>query len=88
MIGYTPRLHTVLERAATEAKHTNVGAIGVEHVFLAILDEVDSIPTQVLRKLKVLDEIRAELQRVLESEAYHTPSREIYRRLDEPPPSD
>jgi ATP-dependent Clp protease ATP-binding subunit ClpA len=78
-MDYTPRLHTVLGRAATEAKSSDVAAIGVEHVFLAILDEVNSIPTQIMRKLGVVDKIRAELQRVLESEAYHTPSHEIYR---------
>ena len=82
---FTPRLHTVLGRAATEAKYANVDAIGVEHVFLAILDEESSIPSQVMRHLGVATQVRAELQRVLASEAYQTPGHEIYRRPDDPP---
>jgi ATP-dependent Clp protease ATP-binding subunit ClpA len=72
-MGFTPRMHKVLGRAATEAKYAGVNVIGAEHVFLAILDEEDSIPTQVMSSLGVVDQVRAELRRVLESEGYRTP---------------
>ena len=48
-------MQKVLGRAATEANHAGAKAIGVEHVFLAILDEDESIPTQVLRRQHVRD---------------------------------
>jgi hypothetical protein len=44
-MGFTPRMQTVMGRAATEAEYAGVEVIGVEHVFLAILDEEWSIPT-------------------------------------------
>jgi len=72
-ITYSPRLHKVMGRAATEAKYAGVGAIGVEHVFLAILDEEDSIPTQVMSRLGLIDQVRTELLAVLGSEGYQTP---------------
>jgi ATP-dependent Clp protease ATP-binding subunit ClpA len=78
-MGFTPRMHTVMGRAATEAKYAGVNVIGVEHVFLAILDEEGSIPTQVMSRLGLMDHVRAELRSVLESEGYratgpHPPS--------------
>jgi len=79
MMHFTPRLHPVLGRAATEAKYAGVSSIGVEHVFLAILDEEDSIPSRVMRQLGVADAIRAGLLEILNSEAYRSPG--------EPPPS-
>ncbi len=72
-MGFTPRMHTVLGRAATEAKYAGIGVIGVEHVFLAILDEEGSIPTQVMSRLGLMDQVRAELRNVLESEGYRDP---------------
>jgi hypothetical protein len=73
MMSYTPRLHTVLGRAAVEAKRAGIGAIGLEHVFLAILDEEDSIPSLVMRKLGVIDPVRSALEDLLASETYRTP---------------
>jgi ATP-dependent Clp protease ATP-binding subunit ClpA len=76
---FTPRLHSVLGRAATEAKYAGRKAIGVEHVFLAMLDDEDSIPTQVMNRLGLVDQLRSELRSVLASEGYRTPG--------PPPPS-
>lgn len=70
---FTPRLHSILGRAATEAKYAGARAIGVEHVFLAVLDDEDSIPTQVMARLGLVDQIRSELRGVLASEDYRTP---------------
>ncbi len=72
-MGFTPRMHTVLGRAATEAKHAGVNVIGAEHVFLAILDEEDSIPTQVMSRLGLVDQVQAELRSVLKSAGYRPP---------------
>ncbi len=69
-MGFTPRMHTVLGRAATEAKYAGLDVIGTEHVFLAILEEEDSVPTQVLSRLGFVDQIRTDLRTVLESEGY------------------
>ncbi len=66
-----PRMNTVLERAATVATGAGVEVIGVVHVFLSILDEKDSIPTQVMDRLGLVDQLRAELWTILEIRTGH-----------------
>jgi ATP-dependent Clp protease ATP-binding subunit ClpA len=83
-VKLTPRAEKVLLRASHEAQ--SVGAknfIGVEHIFLAMLADEHAIPTQVLTKVGVVEDARRELETILRSEGYKTPSTEVWR----PPPS-
>jgi hypothetical protein len=76
-VKLTPRARRILEAAPVEAR--GVGAddfVGVEHIFLAILNEARSVPVQVLNRLGFTDQIRTALEELLQSEEYRTPSRE------------
>lgn len=67
----TPRASRILERASGVAQDAGVHHfIGVEHIFLAIMDDQGSIPTQVLERLGVANSVRRELLKILGSEAY------------------
>jgi ATP-dependent Clp protease ATP-binding subunit ClpA len=81
VLRLTPRMQKVLDRAATQAKHAGLEVVGVEHVFLAILDDDESVPTQVLSSLGVRDRVRVELQRVLDSPEYRRTAK-LHRRAD------
>ena len=63
-------MDAVLERAAAEAMASGVEAIGVEDVFLAILDDEEAIPTQVLQRLGLEERIQGEVRSVLLSDTY------------------
>jgi ATP-dependent Clp protease ATP-binding subunit ClpC len=67
----------VIEYAMEEARHLKHGYIGTEHLLLALLDEHDSPPAQVLNALGVRWEaLREETVRVLQSRRSDaTPSR-------------
>ena len=75
-VKLTPRAARILQHvAAAEARR--VGAttfIGVEHIFLAILNEGESVPAQVVDRLGYRDAIVTELERVLGSDEYRAPS--------------
>ncbi|MFD9981555.1 Clp protease N-terminal domain-containing protein [Streptomyces massasporeus] len=48
---FTPRLHTVLEAAEALARSLGHEHVGTEHVFLAIVQDVEAVPTQVLSEI-------------------------------------
>lgn len=52
--------------------------MGTEHVLLGLLAEPDGIAGQVLWRLGVAEDAKAEVERVLRSEDYHRPSRTLY----------
>jgi len=83
-VKLTPRARRILEAAPDEARR--VGAetfVGVEHLFLAILNEGGSVPAQLLNKLGFTEQIRTALEALLQSEGYRKSSREIRRPDDE-----
>lgn len=51
--GYTPRAETILEESITQAKRFRAGAVGTEHILLAILKEGDNIAARVLNTLGI-----------------------------------
>ncbi len=67
----------VLRLAAVEAESMGANLVGVEDIFLAILEEDESVPAQVLKRQHVRDEIRAELRRSIGAPEYRgtAPSR-------------
>jgi Clp amino terminal domain, pathogenicity island component len=66
----TPRLRTILARAADIARECGVGVIGAEHVFLATLEDERSVPTQVLSLDADVAGVRGRLVALLESPGY------------------
>ena len=48
----TPRAARILASAGEQCTRTDHRFIGVEHIFLAVLGEGESVPAQVLRKLR------------------------------------
>jgi ATP-dependent Clp protease ATP-binding subunit ClpA len=67
----TPRATRILENAAWEAQRVGArGFIGAEHIFLAILDDPDAVPSKILERLDVRQQILQALVSFLESDAY------------------
>jgi ATP-dependent Clp protease ATP-binding subunit ClpA len=62
----TPRLKRILADSAQHAAARDHDFVGVEHVFLAMLAEGDSVPIQLLGRHLDLDAFRAELSSVLD----------------------
>jgi hypothetical protein len=72
----TPRMHRLLDRAADLGYETlGVRTVGAEHMLRAIIDDADAIPTQILVRLGVLEQVKTELDRIMASEGYRRPSR-------------
>jgi hypothetical protein len=70
-MALTPRAVATLRQAATVAKEAGASDyIGVEHIFLAIVKDEGSIPTQVLHKLGVAEQVIQEVDSILGSERY------------------
>jgi ATP-dependent Clp protease ATP-binding subunit ClpA len=51
--------------------------VGTEHLFLAIIGDPAAVPTQVLAKIADIEQVRADLLALMESDEYRTPSREV-----------
>ena len=51
--GYTPRAEAILSESETQAKRFRAGAVGTEHILLAILKEGDNIAARVLNTLGI-----------------------------------
>jgi ATP-dependent Clp protease ATP-binding subunit ClpA len=73
----THRLERVLDAASRLAAASGVEAIGVEHVFLASLQDKRSIPSQVADDLGIRDALISRIEAVLLSEMYRTPTTTI-----------
>jgi ATP-dependent Clp protease ATP-binding subunit ClpA len=83
----TPRCRNVIagaERLATALGHSY---IGVEHLFLAMLEERDAVPTQVLARFCDLTSVEAGLGEVMRSPAYRgePPTEAVWVGRDELP---
>jgi ATP-dependent Clp protease ATP-binding subunit ClpA len=62
----TPRLKRILADSARQAASRDHDFVGVEHVFLAMLADADSVPVQLLGRHVDLDALRAELSSFLD----------------------
>jgi ATP-dependent Clp protease ATP-binding subunit ClpA len=62
----TPRLKRILADSAQQAASRGHDFVGVEHVFLAMLADGDSVPVQVLGRHVDLDALRTELSSFLD----------------------
>lgn len=67
----TARAQSSLLAAREIAQQYGQSHVGCEHVFLAILLDQDSVPSQVVTRLKSVDELVNELRLVLKSESYN-----------------
>lgn len=47
-VTLTPRLQSIMARATEFQRERGANVVGVEHVMIAILEDPDSVPTQVL----------------------------------------
>ena len=69
-LDLTPRARKILEGAAREARARGHGFIGVEHIFLAVLSEGESLPAHVLGNMRLKDDVWRELDASMRSPAY------------------
>jgi ATP-dependent Clp protease ATP-binding subunit ClpA len=76
----TPRAQRLVERAGAKAQSLDIGAIGVEHLLFAMLDDPNSVAFRVLKGHADIDALRADLTAEFESEGYQTGSTLRYDR--------
>ena len=74
----TPRYEAVLAGGSRLAREFGDQHVGVEHLFLAIIQDRDAIPTQVLAKIVELPEIEERLLGIMRSSSYSTESTMIW----------
>jgi ATP-dependent Clp protease ATP-binding subunit ClpA len=67
----TPRYQRVLESSAGIAREMGHRYIGVEHLFLAIIRDKHTVPTQVLSHLTDLTQVETSLRETMASPEYH-----------------
>jgi hypothetical protein len=66
----TPRYCRVLDAAAKLARQMGHPHVGVEHLFLAIIRDRATVPTQALARLIDLDQVETGLREVMASPSY------------------
>ncbi len=69
----TPRCYRVLARADEIARAAGSPDVGPEHLLLAIVHDVQAVPTQVLGRLADLDRVENALLEVVSSPGYSPP---------------
>lgn len=67
LLDLTPRARDVLAEAARQANRLGQNFIGVEHLVLAVLDEGQSIPAQVIESMGLTESLRAQLHEIISS---------------------
>lgn len=91
----TPRYRRMLENSVGVAREMGNSYVGVEHLFLAIIRDRDSVPTQALARLIDLGQLEAGLLGEIASPSYAGqapanavwfPSSELQERLSAVPP--
>ncbi|RII15332.1 ATP-dependent Clp protease ATP-binding subunit ClpC1 [Streptomyces sp. YIM 130001] len=70
----TPRARHILAAAARKATEMGHSYLGAEHLMLAVLDDPDAVPTQVMATLVDPAAVSAALLDVMESPGYNTPT--------------
>jgi ATP-dependent Clp protease ATP-binding subunit ClpC len=73
----TPRYLALTASASALARRMGHQHVGAEHLFLAIIADPVAVPTQVLAKVADIEQVRADLLRLMESDKYRTPSRDV-----------
>lgn len=68
----TPRLTRALAAEATTAADRRDGYLGTEHLLEALLDDLDGVGGQILARLGVVDDARAELERFWSSPSHES----------------
>jgi ATP-dependent Clp protease ATP-binding subunit ClpA len=68
----TPRYNKLVAAASGIAADMGHQYVGAEHLFLAIIDDREAVPTQVLARLADLNQIDTELRGLMASELYLT----------------
>ena len=74
----TPRYSQILGASVEIARTMQHSYVGVEHLFLAIIQDRDAVPTQSLAQQIDLAEVEAHLLEIMDSPGYNTPSRRAY----------
>jgi ATP-dependent Clp protease ATP-binding subunit ClpA len=67
----TPRYQRVLESSAGIARAMGHSYLGVEHLFLAIIQDKCTVPTQVLSQLTDLAQVETSLRETMASPEYN-----------------
>ncbi len=68
--AFTPRLEMVLLAAHADARQRGHSHVGTEHVFLAILLDQSSLPSQLLGEAGTSEDAIRRVEELLASEAY------------------
>ncbi|MFC7896785.1 Clp protease N-terminal domain-containing protein [Streptomyces sp. NPDC057381] len=67
---FTPRLHKILGAAEALARSLGHEHVGTEHVFLAIVQDADAVPTQILEELVAPQRVSQALEEHLRAPEY------------------
>ncbi|MET8874209.1 Clp protease N-terminal domain-containing protein [Nocardia sp. NPDC004604] len=68
-IPRTPEVDQIIAAAERLGQHD--GYVGVEHLFLAIVADLDTVPARQLRRMGIdLDQITAKLRETMDSESF------------------
>lgn len=70
----TPRAERILVEAQRIATDSGASRVGVEHIQLAILQDTDSVPYQILAKEINAQKLRSLLEEHLQTAGYLTPT--------------
>lgn len=70
----TPRMGTALLVAKETSGRFGQKHLGTEHIFLAILLDPHSIPSQILEDIGVREQVIKEIETMLASDAYNRPA--------------
>lgn len=68
----TPRYTAIVTSAATIARDMGSSHVGVEHLFLAIIRDRRTVPTQVLERLVSVSSVEENLLNEMMSPGYNT----------------
>jgi hypothetical protein len=66
----TPRYAKILDASAGLAREMGHSYLGVEHLFLAIMQDRDAVPTQALARIADIHEVEANLRDEMASPGY------------------
>lgn len=66
----TPRYRGMLDASAELAREMGHSYVGVEHLFLAIVQDRAAVPTQVLARITDLDHVEASVREEMASDTY------------------
>jgi ATP-dependent Clp protease ATP-binding subunit ClpA len=77
-LSQSPRYNNIIATAKQTARDMGRGHVGVEHLFLAIIDDKNAVPTQILSKTVNISELRVAIMAVINSKDYATSSRRVF----------